>query len=181
MSGAHLVISCSLREKSHSRLLAHELVARLRDLDREVREIDLGEVALPFCDDGDCYKHPNVLEVRAAITEAASVTVATPIYNFEVGGATRNLVAVTGNTWRDKIVGFLCAAGGGAAYMAVMSLANSLMLDFRCLVVPRFVYATRASFENGCLEDERVSGRVTELAGELERLSTALGAGVPTL
>ena len=175
MSGAHLVISCSLREPSHSRLLARELVARLRDLNREVTEIDLRDVDLPFCDDGDCYRHPNVLEIRAAIEEAASVAVATPIYNFEVGGSTRNLVAVTGNAWRDKIVGFLCAAGGGASYMAVMSLANSLMLDFRCLVVPRFVYATRASFENGQLSDEKLTGRVVELAGELDRLSSALG------
>jgi FMN reductase len=38
----------------------------------------------------------------------------------------------------NKVVGFLCAAGGKSSYMSVMRLANSLMLDFRCLIIPHF-------------------------------------------
>jgi FMN reductase len=30
--------------------------------------------------------------------------------------------------------------------MSIMSLANSLMLDFRCLIIPRFVYAKGEDF-----------------------------------
>ena len=136
--------------------------------------VDLREVALPFCDADECYRDPNVVRVRELIEEAASVTFSTPVYNFEVGGATRNLVAVCGNTWKEKVVGFLCAAGGRNSYMSVMGLANSMMLDFRCLVVPRFVYATRQAFHDGKLVDDGVQERVGELAGELDRLSTAL-------
>lgn len=172
----HLVLSCSLREESRSAILARELVGVLGALDRPIREVDLRQVDLPFCDDGDCYRHPNVLDLRAAIEDAATVTIATPIYNFEVGGATRNLVAVTGRAWSDKIVGLVCAAGGRASYMSVMTLANSLMLDFRCLVIPGFVYATRSDFEDGRLNDDRVAARISDLAGELDRLSSALVA-----
>jgi FMN reductase len=72
---------------------------------------------------------------------ADDFVVATPIYNYEVGGATRNLIALGGSAFRDKVVG-VCAAGGQRPYMSVMALANSLMLDFRSVIVPRFVYAT---------------------------------------
>jgi FMN reductase len=30
--------------------------------------------------------------------------------------------------------------------MSIMGLANSLMLDFRCLIIPRFVYAKSEDF-----------------------------------
>ena len=32
--------------------------------------------------------------------------------------------------------------------MSILGLANGLMLDFRCLIVPRFVYATGDDFAN---------------------------------
>ena len=55
-----------------------------------------------------------------------------------------------------------------------MSLANSLMLDFRCLIVPRFVYATGKSFADDRLADDEVRQRIGELGAELERLSAAV-------
>ena len=169
-----MIFSCSLRPESHSVVLARELAGELERVGKEVDLVDLREVELPFCDADECYRDSNVVRVRAMIEEAASVTFATPIYNYEVGGATRNLVAVCGNTWKEKIVGFLCAAGGRNSYMSVMGLVNSMMLDFRCLVVPRFVYATRQAFRDGRLVDDVVQERVEELAGELNRLTTAL-------
>jgi len=72
------------------------------------------------------------------------------------------------------VVGFLCAAGGKGSYMSVMSLANSLMLDFRCLIIPRFVYSTGEDFEEGEVTDPNVGDRVGELAKELDRICMAL-------
>jgi FMN reductase len=62
------------------------------------------------------------------------------------------------------VVGFLCAAGGASSYMSVMSLADSLMLDFRCLIIPRFVYATRNDFSDAKVPTEEVKGRIARLA-----------------
>ena len=42
----------------------------------------------------------------------------------------------------------MCTAGGNASYMSIMRIANSLMLDFRCLIIPRFVYAVSDDFAN---------------------------------
>lgn len=45
----------------------------------------------------------------------AHVLVAAPIYNFDVSAAIKNLVEQTGRAWTDKVVGFLCSAGGRAS------------------------------------------------------------------
>jgi FMN reductase len=49
-----------------------------------------------------------------------------------------------------------------------MGLVNSLMLDFRCLIIPRFVYATARDFA----EHELISTEVKERIRELVSVST---------
>ena len=50
------------------------------------------------------------------------------------------------------------------SYMSIMCFANSLMLDFRCLIIPRIVYATSQDFTDGDLSSALVRERVRELA-----------------
>ena len=169
-----LIISCSLSPKSHSAILAQRLSDEVTGLGDEVQLIDLRKLELPFCDGDACYAHPQVQSLQAAIKEASAITIATPIYNFETGGATRNVIALGADAFTGKVIGFLCAAGGENSYMAVMTLANSLMLDFRCIVVPRFVYASVAAFTDGRLSERKIEGRVSELARELHRIAAAL-------
>ena len=64
------------------------------------------------------------------------------------------MIELTGSAWEDKIVGFLCAAGGMGSYMSVMAYANSLMLDFRCVIIPRFVFATGEGFDGDNIIDQ---------------------------
>ena len=97
-------------------------------------------------------------------------------YNFDANAAVKNLIELTGSAWENKVVGFLCAAGGMSSYMSIMSLANSLMLDFRSVVVPRFVYAVGEAFADGRIVDPKVTSRVAELAKETARLGGALKA-----
>ncbi|MCH7720881.1 MAG: NAD(P)H-dependent oxidoreductase [Planctomycetes bacterium] len=170
----HLILSCSLSPTSRSALLARRLESAFGSDHGSVRLIDLRELPLPFCEANACYADPNVQMVTTAIAEAATVSVATPIYNYGVGGATRNLIALTGQAWTEKVVGFLCAAGGQGSYMAVMAVANSLMLDFRCLIVPRFVYASGASFSEDRITDATIKERIDGLANDLRRIGSAL-------
>ena len=55
-----------------------------------------------------------------------------------------------------------------------MGLANSLMLDFRCLIIPRFIYSTSEDFTEGKVTDPQVKDRISELIKELERLCMTL-------
>ena len=90
--------------------------------------------------------------------------------------AAKNLVEHTGSAWEGKVVAFLAAAGGHSSYMSIMPLANSLMLDFRCVIVPRFVYATGGDFADGKVSSAKIASRITQLAGETLRLAAALQA-----
>ena len=48
------------------------------------------------------------------------------------------------------------------------------MLDFRCYVIPKFVYATKNDFEADELVNPDIKSRVKELGSELARVSNAL-------
>ena len=50
------------------------------------------------------------------------------------------------------------------SFMSIMSLANSLMLDFRCLIIPRIVYAMRSDFADGEVISAELQKRIRELA-----------------
>ena len=68
-------------------------------------------------------------------------------------------------------MGFICAAGGHGSYMSVMPFANSLMLDYRCDIVPRFVYAAPSEVDEETFGDAAVNRRVEELAVEMQRVT----------
>lgn len=142
-----LVISASLKSDSRSSVLARLIQSRLLDATRMVDWLDLRALNLPHCNAGDCYEQPDVQEVSQLVRAADGIALAAPVYNYDLGSAAKNLVELTGRAWTEKVVGFACAAGGSGSYMAPMQLANSLMLDFRAWILPRFVYATGRDFE----------------------------------
>jgi NAD(P)H-dependent FMN reductase len=136
--------------------------------------LDLAEMDLPLCDADACYAHPAAKKLRGAIEAADGVIIAAPVYNYDVSASAKNMIELTGSAWDDKIVGFLCAAGGMSSYMSVMAYANSLMLDFRCVIIPRFVYATGDAFDEDKLSDRKIAGRIQRVAKELIHFTEAL-------
>jgi FMN reductase len=136
--------------------------------------LDISEMGLPLCDADACYTQPAAQNLSKAVEKADGILIATPVYNYDVSAAAKNMVELTGSAWEDKVVGFLCAAGGMNSYMSVMAFANSLMLDFRTVIIPRFVYATGRAFEGDQIKDDKVSERIVEVAGELIRFTEAL-------
>jgi FMN reductase len=91
-----------------------------------------------------------------------------------VNSAAKNFLELTGQAWEGKVVGFICAAGGHGSYMSVMPFANSLMLDYRCHIVPRFVYAAPAHIDESTFGDEALNRRIEELAAETQHVTDAL-------
>lgn len=169
-----LVISCSAHPGSRSRLLAKAAFDELREAGAEAGFYDMREHALPLCDGATTYGHPKVPILTEAIQNARAIILATPIYNYDANAIAKNLLEHTGRAWENKVVAFLCAAGGRGSYMSIMGLANSLMLDFRCLIVPRFVYASdRESFSEDGIADPTLHARIAELVAETRRLAGA--------
>jgi len=170
----YLVISTSGNSESNSRVMGRVAFEHLQKKGADCEWIDISGLELPLCDADKCYLNPAAQKLQKAIQGADGMIVAAPVYNYDVSAAAKNMIELTGSAWEDKIVGFLCAAGGMSSYMSVMAYANSLMLDFRTVIIPRFVYATGNSFDDDKLVDEKVERRVHQVAEELIRFTTAL-------
>ena len=141
---------------------------------KDVVFFDLQDNPLPMCDGDECYDLPEVIDFREKVKIAKGIIMDIPVYNFNVSSGAKNVVELGGRMLYDKTFGFICAAGGKSSYMSVMSLANSLMIDFRCYVIPKFVYATKNDFENEIITNSDIKDRLQELGNELVRVSNAL-------
>ena len=170
----HLVISTSGNPDSNSRRMGREAYKHLQKAGVTCEWLDLTELDLPLCNADTCYTNAGATKLNEKIKWADGILVATPVYNYDVSATAKNMVELSGSGWEDKVVGFLCAAGGMSSYMSVMSFANSLMLDFRSVIIPRFVYATGQSFEGDELKDAKVAMRVEQLAADLVRFTQGL-------
>ena len=164
----HLVISCSLNKESKSRIMAKYAEGLYC---KNSNFIDLREMEIPFCDGNECYDEPIVDDLKKLISKAKSIIIAGPVYNYDLNAAAKNLMELTGKAWSDKIVGFILAAGGKGSYMSPMSFMNSLMLDFRCIIIPRFIYATRDSFDKNNNIDDELKDRIEQLIDMSIKLS----------
>jgi FMN reductase len=147
----------------------------LRKMSPQVSAVDLQELALPFCDGGSSYHHPDAQKVSQFIARATGIILATPIYSYDVAATARNLVQLTGSVWARKVVGFVCVAGGPINYSSVLGLANTLMLDYRTFVLPDFVFAGSECFDDeNSLVDAGVVQQLQQLASTLVRVTEAL-------
>lgn len=163
----YLIISGSLGNTSRSRELANSAFEIFRNNHQSVQFLDLQKTNLPHCDGDSSYSDPTVLQVKKQIKLAKGILIASPIYNYDVNSAVKNLVELTGQAWRETVVGFMCAAGGKSSYMSVIPFANSLMLDFRTIIIPRFVFATGSSFKDDKINDPEILSRIEELTSSL--------------
>lgn len=169
-----LVVSCSLNPASRSHTLAVAAGRALDDIGAPHHLLDLRAWDLPMCDGKACYDHPSIEPVTARVAAAAAILVASPVYNYDLNAAVKNFVELTGRAWAEKPVGFLCAAGGHRSYMAPIGLANSLMFDFRCYILPRYVYATKDDFTAAHEPAAALAGRIRQLAQAAVDLAAAL-------
>jgi FMN reductase len=169
-----IVISASLNPNSRSHRLAESAAGTLTRLGADVDPVDLRQWDLPLCDGGESYSHPAVEKINQRIQNAKAILLAAPIYNYDMNAAAKNLVELTGDAWEDKPVGFLCSAGGKSSYMSPIGLANSLMFDFRCWIIPRFVYATRGEFNEDGSPSQPIANRIEQLAKAALEMARAL-------
>ena len=104
---------------------------------------------------------------------AKGVVLCFPVYNHQANAAAKNFVEVTNDGWKGKVVGLVANGGTERSYLAPLSLANSLMVDHRCVVVPRFVFITPPNFAaDGSLDaGGEIASRLAELARELAHLA----------
>lgn len=113
--------------------------------------VDLRDFPLPLCDGDVSFGDANVLLLSEKLKAAQSIILAGAVYAYGISGAAKNMIDLTGKSWTGKPVGIMLAAGGSHSFMSSLGIANSLMLDYRCPIIPKFVYAESSDFDDGDL------------------------------
>lgn len=165
MVSLHLpVISCSLDPSSSSRRLAEQSAALLTASGHRSEVIDLAAAALPAFDNDQVFDSDAFAALHEVIRASDGMVLAFPIYNWAPSSTVKSLIEATGATgdgrraaWFDKVVTFVCAAGLPHSYMATGALAQSLMLDFKCVVNPYTAYISERDWEAGMLTTSRAA------------------------
>jgi len=176
---AYLVLSCSLNPWSRSRVLARAAAARIAEAGGDVDFLDLREHPLPLCD-GGASNCETAAALERRIAAATGVVIACPVYNFNVSSSIKNLIEWTGAAWLEKVVAIVCATGGDASYMSHMGIANSLVLDFRCVIVPRFVHANETEVTPDRIVSADTQRRLDETVALFLRIARALNPAPET-
>ena len=163
------IFGTSLSPRSRSFALARAAASAFARRDVPATLVDLRDQRLPACGGEGSYDDPTVIELRALSARSSHVVFAAPVYNFQFGSASKNLIELIGREGLEgKTVGLMCSAGGRGSYMAPMAFANSLMLDFRCWIVPRFVFGALDDFaDDGSIANPDLVERVDAMIADL--------------
>lgn len=156
-----LVVSSSLDPRSRSEQVARRCLELLTDLGTEADFLSLKEYPLPAFGSVRCQDVPAYHALHAAVLAADGLVLASPIYNWSSCAELKKFVEYVGSTddaargaFYDKVVTFVHAAGLPHSYMAGMSLAVPLMLDFKCIVNPYCVYVHSRHWKEDTLLEE---------------------------
>lgn len=155
-----LILSTSLSSQSRSRILCRYAyqTAQQRRLDAGLVDLQDHRV-LPYGMEGS-----KGLDIIGKEMEGASAfLIGHPLYNFNMSAILKAVLERFGEHFEGKVAGLMVAAGGRHGYMSVMSVATTLMLDFRTWVVPRFVFASRDEFEAEEIPSNDIRSRVEQL------------------
>jgi FMN reductase len=177
------ILSCSLDPSSKSRILAEASRAWLVEKGHNVSLLDLRELPLPDFDNATVFRHPNYTVLRNTVLEADSVIIASPVYNWSLSSTLKKVIEATGchdpgsgitSAWFDKIVTFLCAGGVYHSYMAYAPVANSLMMDFKCIINPHVVYAVGGDFDSENTIEPKIVARLDKVMRVMVELTERL-------
>ena len=167
-------LSGSLRDGSHNTGLLRA-AAELAPQDMEIELWEGLKTVPPYDQDDDVEPAPEaVARLRAAVSRADAVLIATPEYNSSIPGQLKNALdwlsrPLSTNPLRNKPAAVVGASAGmfGAVWAQaelrkVLSATGSRVLD---LELPVGQAATR--FEGGRLVDEEVRGQLAEVLDHL--------------
>lgn len=166
-----IVFSTTTFKNSKVDSLAVEINSDLKSKNIDSSYLNVGELNLPICDGYTCYEDPNVISLQKRTQKADGFIFCSPVYNYDVNAICKNLIELCGQSFIDKPVGIAVVAGGEKSYMSPIGFINSLMLDFRCLIIPRFIYATGADYsENNVLSSDDIKKRISQLTAYYKKL-----------
>lgn len=167
------IIATSLNEQSMSQLIARLLETELIEGGTSCEFVDLREVDLPMTGSTASWESVDAAALAGKIEKSSHVIFAVPIYCYDVNAAAKNVIELIGRSFTKKVVSFACSAGGANSYMSVMGMANHLMLDFRSIIVPRFLYVDPTGWNEDKLTED-MTERLKQLIEDMAEIQVNL-------
>lgn len=172
-----LVVSTSLSEESRSKQLCQHAADYLTGRGVAATHESLQDYrVLPYGMEGS----EGIDRLREAFETADGIIFGFPVYNYNMNASLKAVIEHFGRTMNDKVIGLMMSAGGQSSYMSGLVVANSLSLDFRSWVVPRFVYATKTAFSDDGVSDPEIAERIGSLAWTVYEKSWQHKQAAPT-
>lgn len=166
------ILATSLKPNSRSQQLARLFATELAQHEIPHQLIDFRDFdALPLPGAPSAWEHPAADTLAKAVLNASHVVFAAPIYCYDLNAVAKVAVELAGKAFTAKPVAFLTAAGGKSSYMAPLNFANHLMLDFRSIILPRFVYTTYEDWIDDVTLAPECAERLSRLRAELLALN----------
>ncbi|MBI2503768.1 MAG: NAD(P)H-dependent oxidoreductase [Candidatus Latescibacteria bacterium] len=166
-----VIVNSSLSSDSNTRMLSRHAHAHALQRGISADLIDLKDHrVLPYGEEGS----EGLEQIEAQLEQAGAIILAFPLYNYNINSSLKALIEHCGACFEDKVVGLMTAAGGRSSYMSVFSVGQSLMLDFRSWIVPRYVYAVSDDFGAESIASPEVRRRVEQLVETIHRTAWQL-------
>ena len=170
-----IIFSTTHHKSSKTDVIAAYLEKNLLNQGCEADYIHIGDLSLPQCDGYNCYKNQAVIDLQKKVEQAHSFIICSPIYNYDLNAIAKNLIELCGQGFKDKVIGLAVNAGGQNSFMAPLSFINSLLIDFRCIILPRYVYVTNTAFDtNNTIVDTTIKERLDALATSITSITKKL-------
>jgi FMN reductase len=164
-------IGGSLRTESYSQQALNLAAQRVQALGANVEVLDLRTMNLPFCNGEDDYvDYPDVERLRAAVSRADGLILATPEYHGSVSGVLKNaLDLMSFEHLSGKVAGLISVLGGQSNSNALNDL-RVILRWVHAWVIPEQIaigQVWKAFGAEGKLLDEKLSQRLDQFAQSL--------------
>lgn len=175
-----LTLSGSIRRGSYNQQLADLMSTLLRDAGADVKEINLGDFAMPIFNE-DIEKADGTpeaaMDLAKLFAEADAIFIATPEYNGSLPPLLSNTIAWLSRTklrpFAHATIGLGAVSGGPISGMLSLSHLRDVMMKTQSLLAPTTLsvgFADKAFDESGGLTHATPKKRAEALANELMTL-----------
>jgi FMN reductase len=172
-----LTICGSLRTDSSTARALTIASEAARAAGADVEAVQLGELALPFCDgrsDESSYGG-DVTQFIELVRGADGLIIGSPNYHGSVAGVLKNALDLLGpDAIRDKLVGLVATARGDAGAMNTLNHLRHICRWMNGWVLPAEVSIPRAQAVMDNEVDESVRAQLVSLGEELVRYNGLL-------
>ena len=179
--GTALIVSASLDPESRSERIARRYCEALVVRGVASTFVTLKDYAIPDFDNPSELP-PDCQILHRMVLDAEAVVLAGPIYNWGSSAELKRFIEFVGTTppdgtrrgaFFDKIVTFIASAGLPHGYMGFAPTMASMILDFKCIINPYYVFVHNQHWDAGRIDDD-ASRRIERSADVLVALMRAL-------